>query len=38
MARLNKEMGVSLLIVTHDKRLAERMDTVLQMEDGLIKN
>ena len=38
MARLNKEMGVSLLIVTHDKRLAERMDTVLHMEDGLITN
>jgi lipoprotein-releasing system ATP-binding protein len=38
MARLNKEMGVSVLIVTHDKRLAERMDTVLHMEDGLITN
>ena len=38
MARLNKEMGVSLLIVTHDKRLAERMDTVLQMEDGKKNN
>lgn len=38
MARLNKEMGVSFLIVTHDKRLAERMDTVLHMEDGLITN
>ena len=38
MARLNKEMGVSFLIVTHDKKLAERMDTVLHMEDGLITN
>ena len=38
MARLNKEMGVSVLIVTHDKRLAERLDTVLHMEDGLITN
>lgn len=36
MARLNQEMGVSFLIVTHDRQLAERMDTVLHMEDGLI--
>jgi len=36
MVELNKEMAVSFLIVTHDKVLAERMDTVLHMEDGLI--
>ena len=38
MAGLNQEMGVSFLIVTHDRQLAERMDTVLHMEDGLITN
>ena len=36
MVELNKEMAVSFLIVTHDKALAERMDTVLHIEDGLI--
>ena len=36
MYELNQELQVSFLIVTHDKALAYRMDTVLQMEDGLI--
>ncbi|HIG07547.1 MAG: lipoprotein-releasing ABC transporter ATP-binding protein LolD [Methylococcales bacterium] len=36
MVELNKEMAVSFLIVTHDQALAERMDTVLHIEDGLI--
>jgi lipoprotein-releasing system ATP-binding protein len=38
MSELNQELQVSFLIVTHDKALAQRMDTVLQMEDGLILN
>ncbi len=36
MQELNQELQVSFLIVTHDIALANRMDTVLQMEDGLI--
>ncbi len=36
MLELNQEMRVSFLIVTHDQSLAERMDTVLHMEDGKI--
>ena len=36
MQELNQELQVSFLIVTHDAALANRMDTVLQMEDGLI--
>ncbi len=36
MQELNQELQVSFLIVTHDPTLANRMDTVLQMEDGLI--
>jgi len=36
MQELNQELQVSFLIVTHDSALANRMDTVLQMEDGLI--
>lgn len=38
MQKLNQELKVSFLIVTHDPDLAQRMDTVLQMEDGLIVN
>ncbi len=38
MLELNQEMQVSFLIVTHDVNLAKRMDNVLYMEDGLIKN
>ncbi len=33
---LNQELQVSFLVVTHDQSLAQRMDRVLLMEDGLI--
>ena len=36
MLELNQELQVSFIIVTHDLHLAEKMDTVLLMEDGLI--
>ncbi len=36
MLELNRELNVGFLIVTHDHELAERMDTVLHMEDGVI--
>ncbi len=36
MLSLNREIGTSLVIVTHDKRLAARMDRVLEMKGGQI--
>lgn len=36
MLELNQELQVSFLVVTHDPVLAQRMDKVLHMEDGLI--
>lgn len=36
MLELNQESGVSFVIVTHDPSLAQRMDTILHLEDGRI--
>jgi len=33
---LNKEYNTSLVIVTHDLKIAERMDTVYTLEDGIL--
>ncbi len=34
---LNKEYRTSLIIVTHDVKIAERMDTLYSLEDGVLK-
>ncbi len=34
---LNKEYHTSLIIVTHDVKIAERMDTVYTLEDGVLE-
>jgi lipoprotein-releasing system ATP-binding protein len=37
MLELNRERGTSLVIVTHDTRLAARMERALQIEQGIVR-
>ncbi len=36
LRRVNKDSGTSFLIVTHDPRLAQRCDRIIEMTDGVI--
>lgn len=38
MLELNREVGMSLLVVTHDPELAQRMDQVWRLDDGVLSN
>jgi lipoprotein-releasing system ATP-binding protein len=34
LLELNRELKTSLVVVTHDRRLAARMDRILELERG----
>ena len=34
MLELNRELATSLIVVTHDRKLAARMDRILELERG----
>jgi putative ABC transport system ATP-binding protein len=38
LARLHSELGITLVLVTHDEWIAERADRVLRLSDGRLEN
>jgi lipoprotein-releasing system ATP-binding protein len=38
LRRFNRELGVAFLVVTHDPRLADRCDRIVELVDGLVRS
>jgi lipoprotein-releasing system ATP-binding protein len=36
MLQLNRDLGTSIIVVTHDPHMAERMDRLLNLQDGVL--
>jgi putative ABC transport system ATP-binding protein len=37
LRELQRELGTTLVVVTHDRRFIQPQDLVLEIEDGLLK-
>ena len=35
---LNKDLGISLVVVTHDPLIAQRMDRTVRLEEGVLES
>jgi len=38
MRRFNRDLGTTFLVVTHDSRIADRCDRVIEIVDGRIRS
>ena len=38
LIELNKDLGISLVVVTHDPLIAQRMDRTVRLEDGILES
>ena len=37
LIELNKDLGISLVVVTHDPLIAQRMDRIVRLEEGVLE-
>jgi len=38
LIELNKDLGISLVVVTHDPLIAQRMDRTVRLEEGVLES
>jgi lipoprotein-releasing system ATP-binding protein len=38
LIELNKDLGISLVVVTHDPLIAQRMDRTVRLEKGVLES